>query len=327
MSATAEMLALESGMRMYRSEHGAAREFMTVARAIGDGLTEADVRRNLQELRGRSLSTSFAKAVVPGVMIDDIWNTNVGRDMTRAFIGSIAQSSVFDLIGQYAQPIPAELPRVLFATGATANTVIEGAPKVVSRVSVALGALPTAKACALMVYSDELAKLTDYKAGELFERELKIAVLRAFNAAALGSFTVTSVAGTGSAVGDLEAGLLAAADSVGYVVAARPEVVRELALASEGRMGVSGGEYIPGVHVVAVESTGSSPQLTVIPASRVALTDLGMFVRNSRHASLMMSDTPESPAQLVNMFQTDSRALLVERQYRMASTENAIEVG
>lgn len=329
-SAMATRQRTESALRMFEQEYGASRSFIRVCRAIGSAHNPNNVRNALAEIDDSvsGLVERFTKAVVPGQSIDSAWDTFAGRDLADAYVASIAEQSLFDLVARYATPIPPELPRVMVASGSSADEVAEGAPIAVSRVGLALKD-PTVKKCAaLLVYSDELDQATGGQAARLFENELRTAVLAAFNRAVLANLVTTAASATGTAKGDLQAGLQSATSSKGYIVAATPSATRELALDADGRMAIDGGEYLPGVHVVSAvdEDSSGAGAMYVIPASRVALTDYGIAVQNARDATIAMSDSPSSPAQLTSLYQTDSRAIRVVRRYRMASAENAIKV-
>lgn len=93
-------------------------------------------------------------------------------------------------------------------------------------------------------------------------------------------------------------------------------------------MGVGGGEFLTGVSVVPVDAeTSAGSTVTVIPADRMALSDYGLVIRASKEGSIMMSDSPSSPAELVSMWQTNSTAILAERMFRLIPQANAVEVG
>lgn len=327
MSATPELLQLESRLRLQQMDKFAAAQFVSVCRSLARHKQVETAAHELSRILGRD-ADAFQKAAVSGMGLADVWATPSVQGLAFAYLESIRPSSLIDTLGLYAQPIPAEVSRVLIASGAVANVVAEGSPKAVTRVNLSGVDATPVKCAAIIVLSDELNLSASLQARALFERELRSAILTACNAALLAQFTKTSIAGTGSALGDLKAGIDAAGDSVAYIVAAQKFAVRELAFESQGRMGPNGGEFLPGIHVVPVDPEDTSaPNLTVIPASQVALADFGLTVRNASHAAVEMSDLPSSPAQLVSLWQANLHAVLVERSFRLLTEANAIEVG
>jgi hypothetical protein len=327
-NASATMLKLQSGLRMIDERHGMAADFPWVCRFLGafDRSDEA-VLNKLHSFVDGSIAEEFTKANVPGMGFDDAWASVAVRDMVAAFFQSIAPSSILDLLAQYARPLPLGVPRILIASGAVANVVAEGYPKAVTRLSIAPQDGNLQKAAGIMVMSKELSLAVGEKAQQLFAAELQSAIVRAFNVAAIDQLQVTGVATTGTALGDLKAGIEASAASANYVVATSKDIAMELAFESNGRMGPGGGQFLPGVHVVPVEVDSNTSRITVIPADRVALADSGFVVRNASQADVQMSDSPTSPGAMTNLWQTGNHALLFERSFRLTQADNAIAVG
>jgi hypothetical protein len=325
-AANFETLELESALRAQRAEFGAANAFITVARIIGRHKYEKGMLTELEQTVGH-FAAPFVRASVAGQTIDSVWLETNARDLAVAFLGSIAPSSLLDSIARFARPIPLRLGRILVASGAVADVAAEGEPKVITRLNTTSPDGDLIKAAAILVYSNELSEQSGGQARQLFAEELRKAVITAFNQALLNQLTITSIAATGTAVGDLRAGIAAAEVSANYVIAAQPSAVVELAFESQGRMGPGGGEFLPGVHLIPVEASSGSPQMTVIPADRIALADGGLVVRSASEASVQMSDTPSGSGQLTSLWQTDCRAVLVERSFRLIGAANAIDVG
>lgn len=261
--------------------------------------------------------SDVAKAA--GHMLGD-WEGDAAT-LAASYIASIAEDSLLDRIMRYARVLPIGLGSILIASGATAGTVDEGAPKAVKHLVLNQEAESAAiKAAAIVVLSKELMGATGATGMRLFEQELRSAVTRAINAAVLTNLLSTSVevvTGTGDALVDLRAGLKAAGPSTGYVVAVPTAAAVDLATRTENRsgMGVRGGEFVPGVEVVAVDGQTT---MTVIPASALAVHDFGLKVRGAGHASVDMADSPSSPAEQVSLWQTNSYGLLAERGFLFA---------
>lgn len=325
------LLRLESQLKQRDAETSSASQFVRIAKMI---IQRGDHVEDLSAAIGASrlglAAQSFAKDAVAAQSLGDAWGTSAGRQLADSYLRTVESENLFDAVARYALPIPADLRRVLVAAGAVANVAAEGAPKVVTRCGLNLADQEPSKLAAILVLTKELAASTDQAAVRLFEQELRSAIIMALNAAIIAQVMpdAEAVAGGQNAVESLQAGLAAASDSQGYVVATTARVTRELALTAEGRMGIRGGEYIPGVTVLpALEEDSNSPQLIVIPASRLSLTDLGLTISSAAHASVAMSESPESPAELVSLWQTGSTGLLVEREFRMHAAAPAVVVG
>lgn len=243
--------------------------------------------------------------------VTDTWGDGPVAELAAAYVATYADSSILDSIARYAMPIPERLNRAMIATGATANIVGEGELKATTTLDVSLAPDVQTKVVALAVLSNEVAHLGGDAAVQLFEAELTRALLREVNAAVLGLVVDTSaiiVPATGDWIADLRAGLAAAPAAHGYVAVAAPGVVAAL-VASEvnkGGAGIAGGELLPGVSVVPVEGAIG---LTIIPASRHAIRDHGLVIRQARHA------TVEINGQAVSLWQSNLRGVLAERAF------------
>lgn len=256
---------------------------------------------------------------------DDIWQNTDARGLADAYLASIAELSLLDQIAKYALRLPKSASPVLIASAAVGDVVAEGDPKPVKRQGLTLGDAEPTKAAGIVILTDELVRSLD--GVSLFENELKSAVVRACNASVIGALPVsTTVPDAGSPLANLRAGLAAAGPSDGYVVAAPAGDVAQLATAEacRGGMGIRGGTFVPGVEVVAIDGLD---KMIVIPASRLAIWDGGLEVRSARHATVDMRDTPQSPAQQVSLFQTNSLGLLVERNWHLAGDAQTVAVG
>ena len=320
----ARRLQLESNLRILEHDQSNAAAFVATCRALA---RSEDANPDFAEASGFSKALDFSKAAAE-TTLDEAWVGRTGRDLSDAYLASIAEFDLLRLLGQYARVLPPKMNHVLIGSGAVANVITEGEPKVVVSIGTATDGAEFTKSAAVVVLSTELERQTSGAANRLFTQELRSAVIRSSNAGALASFqSGMAVPWTGDAMTALTAGLAEAADSLGYVVATSPRIVRELAVAAEGRMDVSGGEYIPGVHVIAVEAQSGSPAMRIIPASRVALIDLGLTVRNASQATVNMADSPTSPSNQVSLWQTNCKAILVERTFSITSGAPIVEVG
>lgn len=293
-----------------------AKAFADFAHAVLTAEKPDNVLRSLQRHPNPLVQKAAAHS-----MLDAVWNGPDAAALVASYIASIAEGSLLDQILRYARAVPPRLRFGLVASGFVADVIAEGAPKIVRNLDLHQAPVDLIKSAAIIVLTKELADV----AQPLFERELRESINRGVNQAVLNQLTDTNnivIAGTGDSLDDLRAGLKAAGPSNGYVVAASTEAAIDLSTRVENRggMGVRGGTFVPGVEVVAVDGlTG----LRVIPASRLAVLDGGMKVRSAGHATVDMSDTPNSPAQLVSLWQTNSVGLLAERMFRIEAAADA----
>lgn len=301
-----------------------ARAFVEIARGF---LANPNDRIALAALNAQG-SDHVRKAVAEALDAGDLWRGPEAQSLASAYLESIAESSLFDQIKRYARTLPPNMRHGMIAAGAVGDVVTEGAPKPVIDLGFNLGEVEPLKAVGIVAMSNELAWATGEAGRLLFERELREAINRAMNASVLLQFVDTNTATVAAGSDPLEslrAGLLAAGPSLGYVVGMGTGEAAWLATHESNRgAGVRGGEFAPGVHIVAVDGMSG---MTIIPASRVALFDGGLRLASSGEASLDLRDSPESPAQAVSMWQTNSRAILVEREWHvLAGGTEAVRV-
>lgn len=289
------------------------------------------IAKGLQEARPRleRHSNPLVTKAAANITLDAEWIGANIAELAQAYLAEIAPGSLLDAIARHARAMPKDR-RILMASGFTADIVNEGAPAVVKHLD-----LHTAqgddvkKAAAIIVLSQELARLAGDAGQALFANELGNAINRGTNAAVRNELIDTSainVASTTDPVADLRTALLAAPASTGYVVSAAPGVAAALALSPEnkGGMGIRGGTMVQGIDVVAVEG---ETYMTIIPAGGIAMTDYGLELRSSGEASVDMRDTPSSPATLTSLFQTNSVGIIAVRGFEFFRRDHAVIVG
>lgn len=301
-----------------------ARAFVEIAREMIAAQNTGDAVSRLKAHGDDLVQKAAAHALG-----DDIWDGGDAAGLAAAYLATISEQSILDQIRRYARVLGGGMRRVMIASDAVGDVVAEGDPKPVRRVNLSIDELTMTKAAAIVVMTKELARATNDEARKLFETELASAVTRATNASVLTSLTssaTVAVAGTGDPLSDLRAGLRAAAPSTGYVVAASAGEVADLATRAENRggMGIRGGTFVRGVEIVVMDNVNG---MHIIPASRLAMFDEGLKLSSAGHATVDMRDTPDSPAQLVSLWQTNSVGLLVERSWHLASDAELVIVG
>ncbi len=288
------------------------------------GVDRETIVSNLDNRERAGRAANVFKAAVGAQTLADGWLSNDGRIISEAFFGTLAQVSLLDAaLAAGAKRIPEAVKVGLFASGAAVATTTEGAPTAVTRLTPDIRTMTPVRADAIIVTSRELAQSEDGAATQLIGREISAQVVAASNLALLAQLTAGSASAGADAVASLKAGLAAADDSRAYIVAAKGEDVRALAMASENGMGVGGGEYIPGVHVV----RANVQHMTVVPVDTLAVVNHGAAVEPSTEADVQMSSAPSVDsdgvaveANVVSLFQTGSVGILVHRMFAARGT-------
>lgn len=280
--------------------------------------------------------TGYLRAIGKSAAVStDAWQTPDGRAMSDAYLAEAAPANLADAVKAFAVPIPVFGRKVHAYSGLLAEDVPEGWAKGVTALDVSTPEVERVKVAAILAVTREVLRDDAPGGADLFRRLLKDAVIRASNIAFLAALPAPSytVPAGANAVESLNNGLAAAVASGHYVIAARADVCRELALASDGRMPVGGGEFSPGITVLPVEFPGSvQPDMVIIPADRIAMKDSGLIVRASHDASIELSASPGSSsspatgANMVSLFQTGCVGLLVERLIDIAAGAEVVEV-
>lgn len=255
--------------------------------------------------------------------------TNTGTDeLVAAYLSTRTASSVLDALLQTAPLIPDGMNKILISGGTSAGTVEEGHAKVHQRLALNLTDAPAKKVATMVVSSKEFIEAGGSAAETLITNELGTALDSAVNAAILGSFdTPVILPSTGDPESDLQAALMASQPSTSYVALVEPSIAVGLSLSdrAESTMTVSGGQFIPGVWIVADDEASG---MTVIPAGRTMVRDDGLQVRRSEGDSVQMVASPsnasaETPTatSLVSLFQSNSIAVLLERRWRLVTQD------
>lgn len=308
----------------------AAAGFLEIAKAT---MLETDPRRQRAAVESLSASDNpfVSKAATAALNYDEQLNGADGplRAMADAWIASIPEQSALDAIARYAVVLPPGTRRVTLAAGDVADQTAEGFPIAIRRPGLSGGDVAMTKSTAMFVLTKETAMTGGDAVLALIDREMGASITRSVNRGVAEHFTDSNAVitpTTGDALADLRTGLQAAGPSMGYVVIARAGLVVDLACRAEAgpNFGIRGGEFKPGVWVCAIDD--DSQPLLIIPASRCAVYDAGLEVRPAGHASVEMSDSPTSPAEMVNLFQSGSVAVLAERQWHIGGDAVAVIV-
>jgi hypothetical protein len=283
-------------------------------------------------MQGESLSTRagyLLTKAASALTMAELWESEEGADVARSWLASIRSRSALDVIAQHALVMNPTQGAVSVFSDFTADEVSEGAPKPVRRTPPDFGNVDVRKVVAMVVITGDVVSWGGPAAVRFLDAELASAVTKAGNQAVVDLLLpgATAVSAGADALASLTAGLAALDPSDHVTVIATTALVRELALSDRTTMGIAGGPFIGGVDIVRHDGDTGSPSMLLIPSSRVAMVDHGLELRSAGHADVDLRDNPEAPAQLTSLWQTNSRALVGERRFRMVSGSPAVAVG
>lgn len=253
-------------------------------------------------------------------------------DLTRIWLGSISDLSLLDSLKQYALAVPPQVTRVMMASGSVGSSGEETELKLLRKFMLAKPSVDPFKAVACIAVTREMLNAGGPAFIAAFERELASAVTKASNdelltvVTALAGSDVNALPSVGDPLLDLRQGLQAAEPAYGYTIAAEPGWVADLATRIEAApgFGVRGGTFRPGISIIAVDDHIG---MTILPASRMAVFDGGLEIRSAGEAAVNMADDPQSPSELVSLWQTGTVGLLAERHFHVGGHVSLVTVG
>ncbi len=278
-------------------------------------------------------ATEFAilqKTAVTGGTLADWSSIADYQNISAAFLESLRSESVFDAVlngGMIRAPLRSR--GFSITTGITGAVPSERSVKPISSLVLAQQLLEPQKASAIIVVTRELMDFPG--ASTLFAAELTRGVVAAtdsnFLAALLAATTPTASAGATLAniVTDLDVLLSAVTTSATsrlfYVTS--PANMKSLMVKANTagalvfpNLGISGGELWPGITAIASDQISSSAALLLDATALIGNADI-IVPDNSDQTSLQMETAPDSPptasTTLLNLWQTDNRALRMER--------------
>lgn len=209
-----------------------------------------------------------------------------------------------------AAEIPFATPSAILTGPPTAAWVTRGEAKPVTKATIAKAKHDPLKVSAITVLTTESLRWSGPDADAALRRTLAYAATTAVNGtflSAVAAETDESPAGVAFGLTPLASSGDVFEDLTGLLDGLRaPTVVASLTNALRIRAATLNASELP---VVVAPEAGS----TVYAIDRFAVAfSLGRIdVDASEHAAIAMSDEPDAPAQLVSMFQTDSRAVRV----------------
>ena len=307
------------------------RAIISAVRAGPNG-DAAEVARNAFGDRVSSVARGIVSA---GSISSGGWGAVLATPEHAEFFAAVQQQSILGkLVGLRTVPLRTRLLTV--AAGMVAYWVGRGAPKPLSKGSLAGSTLPPLKVAGLFAVTQELVRHTSQEAETLLRNDLVRAIaeeldrsfIDADNAGVVdeqpASVTngVTPIASTGSPGSDVAALIEAfTGDLMSAAFVTDPVTAAGIALARDAGggflfpdAGPRGGSIL-GIPLVVSRSsprTTSGGQLALVDASGIAYGAEGVRIAVSDRATLAMQDDPESPIEQVSLFQTNTAAILAE---------------
>jgi Phage capsid family len=207
------------------------REFISYAKFLLDAKGQPALAwENAKQKRALPRVCEILKAAVASGGTDDpVWAGALADYslIAQAFLGSLREFSAFDtVLSDRAFLIAPLRTRVkIVTTSAVGSLVGEGAPKPISRLSLADQQLVVRKVTSIVAITNELVRSTEPASLDLINRELQRAVAVASDATFLdlviSTTGISSAASTGMSAAQFSADLASALDSLSYGADAR----------------------------------------------------------------------------------------------------------
>jgi len=278
-------------------------------------------------------------AVAAGTTTDPAWaGSLVYQTMSDSFLELLRPATILGQIQQSMTPVPfnTKVPRQ--TAGATAGWIGEGAPKPVSKLSFDQVSLTPCKVAVIVVYSEELLRVSRPNVETVAQADLVQACATAIDAALIDSAAavagvrpaglangVTPIAAGGSTAAQIDAALkqaLAAMLAQNIPIQGVSVLMNPVDAIGLGMIRTTSGDLVYptvsagtlyGMSIVRSASIAAGT-LMVIAAPQILVADAGVLVDSSREASLQLDSAPANPpTPLVSLWQQDLAALRVER--------------
>ena len=269
---------------------------------------------------------AVAKAAQSAITTGDI-----GTPEAIEYLNAVREKSVLGGMAEI-RSVPFNKRMLARANGVTGSFVNEFAAAPFQRVVLAGSTLESKKVVVLIATTDEAVRAESPSAEAGLQTDCEIGCVGAIDQAFLdptnaGSATIpaavthgaSTVAATGDAAADLKALVSASAgDMASSYLVTDPDTATGLAMVRGANgsflfpdAGPRGGSLL-GIPLLASRYSprdSSGGQIALIDAFGIALAMDGIELSQSDQTSLVMADTPTSPAQVVSMFQTNTVAL------------------
>lgn len=256
---------------------------------------------------------------------------DIGTPEAAEFLGAVREKSVVGgLVG--TRPVTFNKRMLARTNGATGFWVGEAAPVPLLKPVLAGSTLAAKKVAALIATTDEAIRAESPAVEAGLQQDLETGCVGALDSAFLDASNAggeaipaavthgaPTIEATADAAADLKALVSAfAGDMASAFLVTDPDTATGLAMVRGANgsflfpdAGPRGGSILGIPLLVSRFSprTSSGGQVALIDASGIALALEGIELSQSENTSLVMADTPTSPATMVSMFQTNTVAL------------------
>lgn len=308
-----------------------AGEYVRVAMSLaaGGGYAAGMQHAKSVGVADRAIEFMQKAAVSPLTMSDPLSQST----LIAAFIDSLRNIGAFDtMLASGMVRVPLKTKVALSTIAATAFVVGQGVAKRLTKLTLEGNELDPAKAVAMIVVSEELARSTASSAIALFGTALRSAVAAVTDAEFISIITsgISPIASSGANasgvrldVRTLLANVTTGSGSALFFITT-PAIAKALSTIANDDGSAAfpdarwdGGE-ISGIPILVSDGV-TAGQLILVDASGIAGDAGGMVLDDARHVTLDLNDAPDSPpvasTSLTNLWQHDLVAIRAERWF------------
>lgn len=304
-------------------------DFTTLAAIVMTTGNKAEALQKAMEVGASRRVVDGLKAAVSGATTQSGTGLSNFGSLLGSFLASVRAVSAFDTVAQSAMKLPQFVGRVVVSSVVGTSSVNEGAGKPLRSLTLAATDITPKKIVSQIVMSKELIDGLGGEAMDALGNELRKSVAFGSDSEFLASLTGNAAEAGGLAT---FAGLLddmselarlvqtGSGSRLFYIVSS--EVAKTLAAQAVANgvttMGLLGGSLL-GVDVL-VSDAQAADRITLVDASGLAVFLGEISLKSSEEATVQMDSAPSQDSAtgtgstLVSMWQTNSFALMVERE-------------
>ena len=312
-----------------------ANHFLAVARAmLSARANNLSFSEYAEQVR---LSPKVADVLKAGVPPSSTGNSAaLFAPMATAFVESLRYASVFDRLWPSATHVPVHALAITITTGFIAGTVGEGGVKPASALALNGAGIVPVKVAGFVAATDELFRMSNPAAAQLFDSALRQAVTVACNTRLLTDLIAltTPIPSSGTSATNVLTDLGALLETIQVGENSRLFFVLSGAdakalLTKTNSAGVlafprlnltTGGEILPGISAIISNALPTGTAL-LVDAAGLLLGDEGLTLDGSRQAALQMDSSPSpetASTVMLSLWSANMQALRCERVFAYA---------
>lgn len=311
-----------------------ANDFVGVAKMFAAARGDPMLAAKMAEARqaGPLVVSTLKAAVSPGTISDPTWAAPLSPygGSIAAFLGSLRSVGAFDAMLPSMRQVPLRARVAVVTAGAVAGVAGDTSLRAISRLSLAQNTLAERLAVAIVIVSDEIARLVGPAASALFAAELRSAVAAVTDAEFIALVTdgIVGSAASGTTPAAIRTDFRTALASIStdsssrIYVLMRSETAKSLSVAGNDvaafpEMTPTGGVLFGSPALV---SDGlAAGTIALIDANAVAADGGTVTLDQTRQASIQMDGSPDSPetaaTTLVSLWQQGLVGVQVSRWF------------